>query len=126
MRIWRVYGPGSTRALRGPRPSPLARPLRGGGLSRSRLTSPYPSAHPHPIDAFIVAKLTASGLSPAPQADRLTLIKRAAYDLHGLPPTPEMVCMGETDRPFAGIASLRRKVGTPLPRPRPLRGHFRF
>lgn len=43
------------------------------------------------IDAFILAKLREQGLSPSPEADRATLIRRLSYDLHGLPPTPEEV-----------------------------------
>ncbi len=45
----------------------------------------------HPIDSFVVAKLKEKELSPAPIADRRTLIRRAAYDLTGLPPTPEEI-----------------------------------
>ena len=44
-----------------------------------------------PIDAFILAKLKEKGLTPSPEADRRTLIRRLTYDLHGLPPTPEEV-----------------------------------
>lgn len=43
------------------------------------------------IDQFVLAKLEESGLSPAKSADRLTLIRRATYDLLGLPPTSEEV-----------------------------------
>ncbi len=44
-----------------------------------------------PIDAFILQKLQEQRLQPAPPADRLILIRRATFDLHGLPPTPEEV-----------------------------------
>ena len=40
-----------------------------------------------PVDAFILAKLEEKNLSPAPRADKLTLLRRATYDLTGLPPT---------------------------------------
>jgi hypothetical protein len=45
----------------------------------------------NPIDAFVLARLEEKGLSPSASADRATFIRRATYDLHGLPPTPEEV-----------------------------------
>ena len=45
----------------------------------------------NPIDAFVRSKLEETGLAPSPEADRLTLIRRAYFDLIGLPPTPEDV-----------------------------------
>ncbi len=44
-----------------------------------------------PIDAFILARLEEKKLTPSPMADKLTLIRRATYDLTGLPPTPEEI-----------------------------------
>ncbi|MCA9173533.1 MAG: DUF1553 domain-containing protein [Planctomycetales bacterium] len=50
-----------------------------------------PAGEPHPIDAFIAARLKAAGLQLAPEADRATLIRRAYIDLIGMPPTlPEL------------------------------------
>jgi hypothetical protein len=43
------------------------------------------------IDGFVLNKLEAEGLTPAPEADRVTLLRRLSLDLIGLPPTPEEV-----------------------------------
>src|SRR5215468_2944012 len=44
-----------------------------------------------PVDAFVLAKLESQGVKPAPVADKTTLLRRATFDLTGLPPTPEEV-----------------------------------
>jgi mono/diheme cytochrome c family protein len=43
------------------------------------------------VDRFVMAKLDQAGLSPAPQAERHTLIRRLSLDLRGLPPSPHEV-----------------------------------
>ncbi len=45
----------------------------------------------NPIDNFIFEKLQAAGLSLSNEAARLTLLRRAVFDLHGLPPTEEQI-----------------------------------
>jgi hypothetical protein len=46
---------------------------------------------PHPIDRFLAAKWHGHRLSPVGKADKVTIIRRATFDLLGLPPTPEEV-----------------------------------
>jgi hypothetical protein len=58
------------------------------------------------IDHFILEKLEAKGLRPARSADKRTLIRRATYDLTGLPPTPEEIeafLKDNSPAAFAGV-----------------------
>ena len=51
-----------------------------------------------PVDAFILARLETKGLNPSPPADRRTLIRRAYFDLTGLPPAAEEIEAFAADR----------------------------
>ncbi len=50
------------------------------------------------VDRFILARLEQEGLKPAPEADRVTWLRRVSFDLTGLPPTPEQVATFVKDR----------------------------
>ena len=45
----------------------------------------------NPVDRFILARLETEGLTPSPEADRVTLLRRLSLDLIGLPPSVEEV-----------------------------------
>jgi hypothetical protein len=67
----------------------------------------------NPIDAFILARLGREGLRPAPEADRLTLLRRLCFDLTGLPPTPEQAAAFLDDRsPTAYEALVERLLAS--------------
>jgi hypothetical protein len=77
------------------RPEPEKAEEAGGITEEERAWWAFqPIAHPNPpgseanpIDAFVHAKLAANKLAPSPEANRATLIRRAYFDLLGLPPT---------------------------------------
>jgi hypothetical protein len=67
-------------------------PDTGSGHPRQRVGLPVPPSWPKTsIDNFILAKLDDAELKPAAKADKRTLIRRATFDLIGLPPTPEEI-----------------------------------
>ena len=66
------------------------------------------------IDKFILAKLDANGLEPAPRADERTLIRRATFDLIGLPPSPrEVADFLADDSPEAFAKVVDRLLASP-------------
>ncbi len=67
------------------------------------------------IDRFILAKLEAAGLAPAPRADALALLRRAKFDLHGLPPTEAEIESFLADEP---PGAFRRLIDRLLASPR--------
>ena len=85
------------------------------------ITNPEP---PHPVDAaqwaqspvdqFILAKLESANLQPSPKADKRTLLRRATFDLIGLPPTAAEVEAFEQDNaPDAFARILDRLLASP-------------
>lgn len=66
-------------------------------IAPERPTVPAKAEEQNPVDAFITTRLAREGLQPSPEADRATLIRRAALDLTGLPPTPAEVEAFEKD-----------------------------
>ena len=67
-----------------------------------------------PIDGFIEAKLTEKGLKPAPPADKRVLLRRATFDLVGLPPTPqEMEAFLSDTAPDAFDRVIERLLASP-------------
>ena len=78
-------------------------------------TSPIPAvrdtAWPRTeIDAFILARLEAAKLSPAPPAEARTLLRRLSFDLTGLPPTPQQVESFEAEMTHDREAAIARCV----------------
>jgi hypothetical protein len=68
----------------------------------------------NPIDAFLLRRLEGRQLTFSPEADRRTLIRRATYDLHGLPPTPEEIARFVADeRPDAYERLIDRLLDSP-------------
>jgi hypothetical protein len=59
-----------------------------------------------PVDNFILARWEAAKLPPSPMADKRTLIRRATFDLIGLPPTPEEVAAFEADKSTDAFAKV--------------------
>jgi hypothetical protein len=59
-----------------------------------------------PLDRFILARLEAKGLKPAPPADRRTLLRRVTLDLTGLPPTPAEMDAFLADRSPSAFAKV--------------------
>jgi hypothetical protein len=67
-----------------------------------------------PIDHYILAKLEEHGLRPAAAADRRTLLRRATFDLTGLPPTPQEVAAFLADQsPNAFARVVDRLLASP-------------
>lgn len=67
-----------------------------------------------PIDLFVLAELESRGMSHAARASKRTLIRRATFDLTGLPPTPEEVqAFLEDDSPEAYTKLVERLLASP-------------
>ena len=82
------------------------------------VTRPTPpladSASANPIDAFVARKLRERGLSPSPEADRRTLLRRLSFDLTGLPPNQRAVDDFVRDRdPLAYQRCVDRLLASP-------------
>ena len=67
----------------------------------------------NPIDRFVLANLEGEGLTPAPEADRATLLRRVTLDLTGLPPAPgDIAAFLNDDSPDAYENAVDRLLGS--------------
>ena len=83
-------------------------PIRSHWAFRPVRAPPIPAAEPstrgraaagsNPIDAFVATRLKHEHLTPSPEADRVTLIRRLYFVMLGMPPSPEDVAAFVSDR----------------------------
>ena len=74
----------------------------------------HPKSVSTPIDVFVQARLEERGLAPNPPATKATLIRRATFDLTGLPPTPDEIAAflaDDSSEAFAKVVD--RLLATP-------------
>lgn len=68
----------------------------------------------NPIDRFVLARLESEHVTPSPEADRATLIRRLSLDLLGLPPSPDEVSAFVADKdPRADAKLVERLLASP-------------
>jgi hypothetical protein len=85
-------------------------PIKSPKLEIADPTSPIRN----PIDVLVAAKRRAAGVKPALEVDRATLLRRATFDLLGLPPTPEEIeAFLKDDRPDAYERMVDRLLASP-------------
>ena len=73
-----------------------------------------PEGAANPVDAFLLRRLHAEGLEFSKAANKRTLIRRATFDLTGLPPTPEEIKKFAEDKsPDAYAKLIDRLLGSP-------------
>jgi hypothetical protein len=120
VRDWINAGAHWDGTIRAAEPAVVAAAEKGDRWAFQPLADPKPPAVKEPggvsdpIDAFVLARLESQGLGHAPAADRRTLIRRATFDLLGLPPTPEEVDAFVADpSPAAYEALVDRLLASP-------------
>ena len=117
--------PGSGHALTGKEIETLRKWIAGGAKwqkhwslirpVRPEIPSVRVSLEPQqPLDSFVLAHLEREQLHPSPPADKSTLLRRAAFDLTGLPPTPqEVAALEKNASPDAYEQELDRLFASP-------------
>lgn len=94
--------------------SPVAGEIQALWSLKPLASPPVPAGAAHPVDAFIGAKLSERQIGPSKAADRKTLLRRAYYDLTGLPPSPEEVdAFAADDGPEDWNAVVRKLLDSP-------------
>ena len=98
----------------GPSNDPFTQSQRDYWAFQKVIRPELPEAKQHPIDSLVAAKLAEKGLEMAPRAGKITLIRRAYFDLIGLPPTPEEVqAFLDDDSPKAFETVIDRLLDSP-------------
>jgi hypothetical protein len=97
--LWDASAASATTAVSGPdEDMPISAEARQYWAFQKPVRHAVPPGFRNPIDAFLRAAMEKKGLKPAPEADRITLVRRAYLDLTGLPPTPSEAAAFVSDR----------------------------
>ncbi len=97
------------------------RPLSAPPVPEAKAIPNAPTVRPgepawigHPVDRFVGTRLVAAGLTPSERASKAVLVRRAFFDLHGLPPTPaEIDAFLADDSPDAWEKLVDRLLASP-------------